>query len=97
MKTVRILFGIVVEIIPDYALPVEKWYNAEFAAQCVEAPDNVGQRWKYDAKTGVFSKPEAELTEPKTEPSVWDELDAAYTVGYNEGYQEGVNTAYDNQ
>ncbi|MBR4291672.1 MAG: hypothetical protein IKT52_13710 [Oscillospiraceae bacterium] len=29
------------------------------------------------------------------ENSVWDELDAAYTSGYEEGYTEGVNTAYD--
>ena len=29
------------------------------------------------------------------EPSVWDELDAAYQAGFNEGYTEGVNTAYD--
>lgn len=27
--------------------------------------------------------------------SVWDELDAAYQSGYNEGYAEGVNGAYD--
>lgn len=29
------------------------------------------------------------------ETTVWDELDAAYQSGYTEGYQEGVNTAYD--
>ena len=27
--------------------------------------------------------------------SVWDELDAAYQSGYDEGYKEGVNSAYD--
>lgn len=32
---------------------------------------------------------------PAPEPTVWDELDAAYESGYTEGYQEGVNTAYD--
>lgn len=40
-----------------------------------------------------YNPPEPE--EPVPEPSVWDELDAAYTTGYNEGYQEGVSTAYD--
>lgn len=52
----------------------------------------------YDgAAIGVaYAPPEPEPEpEPETEASVWDELDAAYTVGYNEGYQEGVNTAYD--
>ena len=99
MKTVRIEDGIVVEVIPEYALPVDKWYGAAFAAQCMEAPDEVEQHWTYNAETGEWSEPapyepEPE-TEPKTEASVWDELDAAYTAGYNEGYQEGVNTAYD--
>lgn len=32
---------------------------------------------------------------PAPEPTVWDELDAAYQTGYNEGYREGVNSAYD--
>lgn len=38
---------------------------------------------------GVIPEPEepAEPETPETEPSVWDELDAAYS----EGYQEGVN------
>lgn len=36
---------------------------------------------------GVMPEPEPEPEEPTTEPSVWDELDAAY--------REGVNAAYD--
>ena len=37
---------------------------------------------------------------PKPEPevqelSIWEELDAAYNTGYSKGYQEGVNTAYE--
>lgn len=39
--------------------------------------------------------PEPEQPAPVEEPTVWDELDAAYQSGYTEGYQEGVNTAYD--
>lgn len=38
--------------------------------------------------------------QPEPEPApaedaIWDELDAAYTEGYQEGYTEGVNNAYD--
>lgn len=33
---------------------------------------------------------------PTGEPVTWDELDAAYTAGYEEGYTEGVNGAYGN-
>lgn len=32
---------------------------------------------------------------PSSDSSVWDELDAAYQSGYDEGYTEGVNSAYD--
>lgn len=40
--------------------------------------------------------PEPEQPEPAPSgDSVWDELDAAYTAGYQEGYTEGVNSAYD--
>lgn len=91
MKTVRLKDNIVVEIIPEYALPVEKWYGAAFAEQCMEAPDEVEQHWVYDPDTGTFSEPvEPEPVpspEPEQETTVWDELDAAY--------QEGVNSAYD--
>lgn len=39
--------------------------------------------------------PKPEQPEIIEEPTVWDELDAAYQSGYTDGYQEGVNTAYD--
>lgn len=57
MKTVRLKETKVREIIPDYALPVEKWYGKVFAAECVEAPDEVEQGWIYDPATGSFSEP----------------------------------------
>ena len=63
MKTVRIEDGIVAEIIPEYALPVETWYGAEFAAKCLEAPDNVAQGWKYNAETKTFSDPSVRSVE----------------------------------
>ncbi len=63
MKTVRIKNGAVVEIIPEYALPVEKWYNAEFAKECMEAPDEVQQGWRL--KNGVFvDEPEPHQNPP---------------------------------
>ena len=31
------------EIIPEYALPPEKWYSEAFARRCVEVQDNVEQ------------------------------------------------------
>ena len=43
---------------------------------------------------GEIPEPEP-ILEPEEETSVWDELDAAWDAGYTEGYQEGVNTAYD--
>ena len=66
MKTVRLKDNIVAEIIPEYALPVEKWYGADFAAQCVEAPDEVDQLWVYDPAAGAFYAP---VEEPKLEES----------------------------
>lgn len=39
--------------------------------------------------------PKPEPVEPTPALDVWDELDAAYQAGYNEGYAEGVNKAYD--
>lgn len=36
-----------------------------------------------------------EQNKPVAEPTVWDELDAAYQSGYTEGYREGVDAAYD--
>ena len=39
--------------------------------------------------------PLPEPEEPTPESTVWDELDGAFQAGYNEGYMEGVNSAYD--
>ena len=59
MKTVRLDKNIVVEVIPDYGLPVEEWYGEDFAKQCKEAPDEVDQYWVYDHESGTFSEPPA--------------------------------------
>ena len=64
MKIVRIENNSVREIIPSYALPVEKWYGPEFAAQCKEAPDDVEQNWMYDPETGEFSAPALDQPTP---------------------------------
>ena len=62
MKWVRIVNGAVREIIPPAAtLPsITHWYGAAFAAECVEAPDNVRQGWVYDAGAGTFAEPVAD-------------------------------------
>lgn len=57
MKIVHLIENVVSEIIPTYALPVEKWYGVEFAAQCVEAPDNVQPNWTFDAESRTFLEP----------------------------------------
>lgn len=74
MKTVRLAGNLVVEIIPEYGLPVEEWYGEEFAAKCVEAPDEVEQHWRYDTDTGGFSPPSEVGTTPK--PSTEERLAA---------------------
>lgn len=97
-KIVKMDGNVVREVIPDYALPVEKFYGQAFAAECMEAPDYVDQRWILN-EDGSWTDPdtiEPEIPEePPTESDVWDELDKAYQEGYSEGYTEGVNTAYD--
>ena len=67
MKIVRLQDNVVYEIIPEYALPVEKWYGSEFAAHCVEAPSEVEQGWIYDDEAKTFSKPT-----PAPEPQLDD-------------------------
>lgn len=81
MKTVRISNGSVVEIIPDYALPPEKWYGKEFASQCVEAPDDVEQNWSYDKETQTFSKNNPAAPPKPEETYTADDLFAALLGG----------------
>lgn len=69
MKIVYVKENVVQEIIPEYALPVEEWYSSEFAAKCVEAPDDVEQRWVYDPETGIFSAPQEPEPEPEPDPA----------------------------
>lgn len=71
MKTVRIMNGVVCEVIPTYALPISNFYSAEFCAQCTIAPDEVEQGWTYDGET--FSPPvpmESEDLEPTLDERV---------------------------
>lgn len=56
MKIVRVMNNQVVEIIPEAATPVSKWYGEVFASQCVEAPDDVQCRWFYNPDTKTFSE-----------------------------------------
>lgn len=65
MKVVRIVDGEVWEIIPEAARPVADWYGEAFAAQCVEAPDEVEQHWSYDPETREFFPPKPYDPEPE--------------------------------
>ena len=71
MKVARIENNIVIEIIPEYALPVEKWYGAQFAALCKEVPDNVEPNYVYDPKTDSYQPPVVE--DPPAPPPTIDE------------------------
>ena len=67
MKTVRLKNNVVMEIIPDYALPVEKWYGEAFAAECMKAPDDVEQGLVYDPVSMMFSPAGEDMPEPSLE------------------------------
>lgn len=58
------------EIIPEYALPPEKWYSEAFARRCVEVQDDVEQGWRYNPETGQAT-PDTRPPEPKP-PTVED-------------------------
>lgn len=85
MKTVRLKNNVVMEIIPDYALPVEKWYGAAFAAECMEAPDEVEQRWVYDPETGTFFELPVPSDEPTPEEAVtWSSMATSIKEGVDD-------------
>lgn len=84
MKTVRVKENVVIEIIPEYALPVENWYSVAFAAECMEAPDEVEQDWTYNPESGEFSAPVEPAPEPIPSADVTtSEMAAAITEGVN--------------
>lgn len=105
MKIVRLDGNTVREVIPEYALPVEKFYGAAFAAQCVEAPDYVDQRWVRN-KDGSWTDP-ATIPDPIPEPSELEtrvtELEdalaqtdeAAIELYEAQALQEEINAAQD--
>ena len=58
------------------------------------------ERAKMEAYNGEYTieddgQPDPTPTPPSDDSAVWDELDTAYQAGYDEGYTEGVNSAYD--
>lgn len=59
--------------------------------------DEGNKKWREATPEEIAQQEKAleEQNKPVAEPTVWDELDAAYQSGYAEGYQEGVDTAYD--
>lgn len=52
------------EILPKDAVPIEDWYNREFASHCMEVPDRVEPNWEYDPVLDVWY-------EPGTRPANW--------------------------
>lgn len=64
MKIARIENKRVAEILPEetYKLGAKHWYGEEFAAKCIEAPDNAEQGWVYS--NGVFTAPVEEKPTP---------------------------------
>ncbi len=74
MKIVKMDGNVVREVIPEYALPVEKFYGPAFAAACVEAPDEVEQRWARN-KDGSWSAP-ADIPAAAAEPTQLEQLRA---------------------
>lgn len=91
MKIVYVKENVVQEIIPEYALPVDKWYSAEFADKCVEAPDDVEQRWVYDPETGIFLAPPE--PEPEIIPSSTEIISGTYigTGSYGEANPNSIH------
>ncbi len=79
MKWVYIVNGTVHEVLPPEAVPVAEWYGEVFAAQCVEAPNEVEQRWTYDAETGLFAPPKPEEGTAGPAPSLESRVDALET------------------
>ena len=67
MKTVLLRNNVVIEVIPNHTFPIAEWYGPDFAARCMEAPDEVDQHWVYDPETQTFSSPP-----PKPEPAPTD-------------------------
>lgn len=89
MKTVFVRNSTVIEIIPDYALPVEKWYGAEFASQCVEAPDEVEQGWTRN-EYGSFKAATANQTAAEVKLECSTAIKAACAEAITGGFDADV-------
>lgn len=74
MKNVRLVNNVVYEVLPPEAAPIENWYNKEFAAQCVEAPDEVDQYWVYNPSENKFYAPGEEVPRNGTVENLLDAI-----------------------
>lgn len=54
----------------------------------------IAEKEAYNGEITVEDDGEPDPT-PAPTPVNWEDLDVAYEEGYNEGYVDGVNTAYD--
>lgn len=59
--------NIVQEIIPEDAIPIEKYYSKEYVSRCISAPDYVEQNWVYDHGQWHQYEYEPEIPIPSTE------------------------------
>ena len=59
-----------------------------------EANEEIVKAEAYNGKYEIFDDGQPE-PEPESDAAIWDELDAAYQSGYDDGCTEGVNSAYD--
>lgn len=82
-------------VVPPEVGTMETLPNFPFGNFEVEEVNGVPTMKKDSWEPLPMPEPEPEPEPPVEESSVWDELDAAYQAGYNEGYMEGVNGAYD--
>ena len=69
MKIVKLEQNIVREVIPEDVRPLDVYYPPDFCAQCVEAPDEVEQRWVYDPDANTFAPPPEPEAPIEPEPS----------------------------
>ena len=95
MKVVRLENNIVKEIIPEYALPVEKWYGPEFASKCKEAPDEVEQRWVYNEETQIFCSPESLIKIEDAMKAKSTELSTACNLAITQGIDVETSNGQD--
>ena len=106
MKTVYLNNNVVTEVIPEYGLPVEKWYGVSFASHCITTDnDNVKQHWIYSPETNQFSPPiEVDIVNeaksikiPELSNACNEAINAGTTIQFSNGPSEMFTYNIDDQ